>query len=247
MRISAENATSTRSAGSDKIKMSKKIVLLLAALALIITAAFLYFDRGVAYMLGKKYDLDIAYKKCSKNFSGQLNFEDLSITSKSTGLCFISKNAIIRPTFSGKRTLLDFDLHDLYFTKRTAAGPEKYDTLTALVSSPFNSKWKYKEVRGQIEPGKKSVKINSLDAISDQLRLSMKGYYFYNGTIDSDIIIYFAAKLTEKVPPEFAKVILGDEKGGWKSLSVHLTGDPNKPSIQVSSKLFRLSIKSVSR
>ena len=229
------------------MRIVKTIVVVLAAFILLMTAVFFYFDRVVVGILDSKYNLTITYKKCSKNLSGELTFEDLSVASKPAGFCFTSKTAMIKPAFIGKRIVLDFTLHDLGFTKRAADGSERYDTLASLVSSPFNSKWKYREVRGQIEPGKSSVKINSLDATSDQLRLSMKGYYFYNGMIDSDIIIYFAAKLAEKVPPGFAKVILGDEKGGWKSISVHLTGDPNKPSIQVSSKLFRLSIKSVSR
>ena len=225
---------------------AKTIILILVVLGSALAATFLYFDRCIAYVLEKKYDLDITYKKCSKNFSGELSFTDLSITSKLTRLSLRSKAAMVKPTFAGKKLILDFVLHDLYFTKRAASGSERYDTLTALVSSPLSSEWKYKEVRGQVEPGEKSVKINSLDAASDKLKLSVKGTYFYNGIVDSDIVIYFTAKVTEKIPPEFAKVILGDEKDGWKPLSVHLTGNVNKPSIQVSSKLFRLSIKTVS-
>ena len=224
----------------------KKIILTLAAFILVITAVFFYFDRVLAGILEKRYNLDITYKKCSKHLSGEMDFVGFSIASKPTGLSLASKTATVKPAFAGKTLAFDFTLHDLVFTKRGAAGPEKYDTLSALVSSPFNSNWKYSELRGQIEPGRKGVKINNLDAVSDQVKVSMKGYLFYSGMIDLDIVIYFSGKLTEKVPPEFAKIILTDEKIGWKSLSVHLSGDPDRPSIQVSSKLFRLSIKAVS-
>ena len=224
----------------------KKIVLILAAFILVIAAVFFYFDRVLAGILEKRYNLDIIYKRCSKNFSGEMDFKDLSVTFKPSGLCLTSKTAALKPVFIGKKLALDFSLHDLVFTKRGASGPETYDTLSALVSSPFNSRWKYSELRGQLEPGEKSVKINNLNAISDQIKLSINGNLFYSGMIDSDIVIYFAGKLTEKIPPEFSKVILTNEKDGWKSLSVRLAGDPNKPSIQVSSKLFRLSIKAVS-
>ena len=228
------------------MKIGKKIVLVVATFILIIIVVFCYSDRVVICILENKYNLDITYKKCSKDLSGKLVFEELSIASKSTGLCFTSKSALVKPTFIGNKIVLDFNLHDLCFTKRMVDGSEKYDTLDALVSSPFNSKWKYREMRGQLELGNKNVRIKNLDAISDQIKLSVNGYLFYSGRLDLNIVIYFAVQLTEKIPPELADVILADEKDGWKSLSVQLTGDSRKPSIQVSSKLFRLNIKSVS-
>ncbi len=230
------------------MKLIWNFFLVLSVFIVIITALFFYSDRIIIGMiLEKSYNLDIAYKKCSKNLSGEFDFDDLSIISRSTALGLTSKTALFKPYFAGKKIALDFSLHGVSFMKRATSEPVRYDTLTALVSSPFNSKWNYTEIRGRLEPGKKSVKISSLEAISDEIKLSLKGTFFYNGIIDSDIIIYFASQVTEKIPPEFASVILTKEKDGWKSLSVRLAGDPNKPSIQVSSKLFRLSIKSALR
>ncbi len=61
-------------------------------------------------------------------------------------------------------------------------------------------------------------------------------------TIKSEVTIYFADKLTGKIPPELTNLVLKGEDGGWKSLSVQLDGDYSKPSIQVSGRLFRLNI-----
>lgn len=230
------------------MKLAGKIFLvLLVSVVLLIAALFFYSDRIITGMvLEKRYNLDITYKRSSKDISGEFSFDDLSVVSRSTALGFTAKKAILKPSLAGKNITLDFSLHNVTFIKKATGEALKYDTLTALVSSPFNSKWNYTEIRGRLEPGKESVKIDNLEAMSDQIRLSLKGTYFYSGIIDSDIVIYFASQLTKDIPPEFASVVLTGEKDGWKSLSVRLTGDPNKPSIQVSSKLFRLTIKSAS-
>ena len=226
--------------------MGKKIAFIIAFVCAIIiltgAALFFYFDRIAVGILDKAYNIDIAYKNCSKSFSGELRFTDLSVVSRATRMGIISKTAGLKPVFKDKHFAVGFNLQDGNFIKKGGDRSVRYDTLTALVSTPFNSNWKYREIRGLAEPENNGVKIKEFEAISDEIRLSVKGDLSYKGMINSDIVIYFADSLTRKIPPEFANVVLSNEKDGWRSLSVRLSGDPDKPSMQISSKLFRLNI-----
>ena len=225
----------------------KKFVLAFAVfLIAAITALLFYSDRMIAGIVGKAYDLDITYRGCSKSLSAGLVFRDLSIVSRPTGMGIISKRATIRPFFSNNKLMIDFNLLDVNFMKRAKDEPMRYDTLTALVSSPFSSRWRYSHIRGRVVPAADGIQIKNFDALSGNIRLSLNGEFFYKGLIESNIVIYFAAALTDKIPPELANVILANEGSGWRSLSVRLSGDPNKPSMQVSGRLFRLNIKAAS-
>ncbi|MFA6320691.1 MAG: hypothetical protein WCY36_02400 [Candidatus Omnitrophota bacterium] len=227
------------------MRIIKAAAVLVFILVLIASAGVFYIDRIVTVVLEKKYDLGISYKGCSKNFSGEFTFKDLSVASNATGMGIFSGTAKIKPSLKDKKVLLDFALTDGKFLKKSAAGPVQYDTLTALVSAPFSSEWRYKKISGQVEPTDNGMKINNFEAVSDEIRLSLNGELFGNGDIRTKVVIYFASELTAKIPPEFAAMLLTSEQNGWKSLSVNLTGNPNKPAIQVSSKAFRLSIKAV--
>ena len=208
--------------------MGKKIAFIIALVCAIIiltgAALFFYFDRIAVGILDKAYNIDIAYKNCSKSFSGELRFTDLSVVSRATRMGIISKTAGLKPVFKDKHFAVGFNLQDGNFIKKGGDRSVRYDTLTALVSE------------------NNGVKIKEFEAISDEIRLSVKGDLSYKGMINSDIVIYFADSLTRKIPPEFANVVLSNEKDGWRSLSVRLSGDPDKPSMQISSKLFRLNI-----
>ena len=225
----------------------KKFVLAFALLLIAaIAVLFFYSDRIIAGIVGKAYDLDITYRGCSKSLSTGLAFRDLSIVSRPTGMGIISKKATIRPFFVNNNFMIDFDLLDVNFIKKAKDEPARYDTLTALVSSPFSSRWRYNQIRGQAVPAANGIKIKKIDAISNKIKISLNGEFFYSGLIESNIVIYFATALTDKIPPELASVILASEGSGWKSLSVKLSGDPKKPSMQVTGRLFRLNIKAVS-
>ena len=224
----------------------KKIIFICAVSAAIITIGiFLCIDRIAVAILVKRYNLDIAYKSCSKKLTGELIFKDLSVVSKYSGLGIASGSADIRPIFRNRHLLIGFDLRDGSFIKKRGDEALRYDTLTAIVASPFNSKWRYRTIKGEVEPTAKDVKILGLEAVSDDIRLSMTGELAYNGAIKSDITIYFAASMLDKISPELANTVFTNRKDGWKSIAVRLSGDPNKPSIQVSSKSFRLSISPV--
>ncbi|MDD5428838.1 MAG: hypothetical protein PHI58_06380 [Candidatus Omnitrophica bacterium] len=229
------------------MRIVKFIAVLLLILGVIAVVLYLYADRIAVAVLEKNYGITIKYAKCSKNLlSCEFTFTDLLVTSKETGMGILSKTAKIKLLPKDRTALINFALTDGNFLKKPEAVPAHYDTLTALVAAPFDSGWQYRSISGQVEPSEKGMKLNDFMATSDEIKLSLNGELFSTGTIEAKAMIYFGAAITDKIPPEFAAMILTDEKDGWKSLSVTLTGDPNKPAVQLKSKSFRLSIKAVS-
>ncbi len=154
--------------------------------------------------------------------------------------------AKFKPSLDGKSKIVNFILKDGNFLKNNASAPSKYNTVNELVAVPFNSEWRYRSISGRIEPTDNGIKVTGFKAESDSLNFFVDGELLKSGNIDCKVVIYFSPGLTSRIPPEFVNMIMTEEKDGWRSLSVIITGDPQKPSIQVKSKSFRLSIKSVS-
>lgn len=100
-------------------------------------------------------------------------------------------------------------------------------------------------IRGLVYFRKDDIHIDSFSAKSDEITLEVAGDI--NGTEISDLYIKirFSAAVTDRIPQELSKAILEEEPDGWRSLSVRLSGNLASPSISISSKLFRLNIKTV--
>lgn len=226
-----EGAISTASVGVNAMK--KFIVIV----ALVASALYLSSNRIAVYFFSKAYNLDIAYKNLKGSYFKKVMFDNLNVIDRKNGIGFFAKSADIRPG-----AIIDFCLRDVHFIKKGDEPAATYDNLTGLVSIPFSSRWTYKELSGKIRPSRRGIDVDGLIATSDEIKLSLTGAIYYDNTIKSDIVIYFSDKLIEKIPDELSKIVLRDEKDGWKSLSVKLEGNYNMPSIQVSGKLFRLNI-----
>ena len=227
--------------------MARAVIIIFLVVVLAAAALFLSYDRIFAYALSKIYTLDISYRGAHSNLAGEIFYKDLSLVSKKTNLGLVSRRVSVKPRYSLKGVALKFCLNDVNFMKKGKDEPVNYDTLTALLASPFNSQWKYSEILGDIALIGNELKINGLTATGEELKLSLNGSILYlTGMINANIIIYFSPALTAKVPPELVNTLLADEKSGWRSLSVKLSGDMNKPSIQLTGRLFRLTIKSAS-
>ena len=237
------------------MKAGKKILIGFIIIAVIFALLVFSFDRilvsiirntGNVAQLEKVYDIVFCYKHCRPALSGQIIFDDLSIFSRKTGYGFICKAAELRPELSSGSFALNFNLRDVSFTKEGGCEEPRYDSIAALAAIPFDKKWKYGYIQGRIEPGENKVGIRNFKLSGNDITANFNGSFTYDGLIDFDIKIYFSSALTAKIPPELANTILGEEKDGWRSLSVKLAGDPNKPSVQISSKLFRLNIRAIS-
>ena len=176
---------------------------------------------------------------------GGMAFDGLTIVDKTKGIGISSENATIALEWNGpdpRNATVGFDLYDVRFVKKAIEKAALYDTLDGLVALPFGSNWIYKEMSGKVRHSKEALTIKGFLAKSDLMKLAFNGSMRSDNTIKSDIVIYFADDLTRKIPPELIKLVLTQAEPGWKSLSVKLEGNYTMPTIQVSSKLFRLNI-----
>ena len=220
--------------------MSKK---LLPLLLILITAVVLFLASGrlVIYLFSNAYGLDVSYKNMKILSFNELSFTDLKVIDRRTGLGIFSRESLINPVLE-KRIAIDFKFKAVSFIKNETASEGNFDSLAAIVSMPFASRWTYKEISGKVTPSKEGMHIEKLTATSDDMRLKLSGDIFRDNTIKADIVIYFSESLAKNMPKELSGVILNAESDSWKSLSVKLAGNYKEPSIQIYSKLFRLNI-----
>lgn len=218
-----------------------RFLIFFATLILIAFIVYLSLGHVAMYIFAKAHELDISYKSCGVPFT----YNGLNVIDKKTGMGFFAHSASFEPRWNNGLTV-NFDLKAVHFIKKDSGKPtETYDSLMELVAVPFHSRWIYKKISGQVSPVKEGVRIRDLRAVNDEVTLSFTGDIYNNNTIKTDIKIYFSDIVLAKIPGELSKVMLADEKNGWKSLSVHLEGNYKEPSIQVSSKRFRLNIKTI--
>lgn len=203
--------------------MNKKIIAALSLTALIAAAAVLAYiavPRILIASLAKSYGLDISYKHAA--FTPRFDAHD---------------NGGFK---------IDADLRDVRIFRKGKI-PEAYENLEALVSAPFDGSLKYRDIKGTIRPRKGHILIDDLIADGNDIKVSLKGTFFYaEDKADLNIVIQFSKNLLKKVPKELSDTVLRESPDGWQSLSVNLKGSFNSPSLEVTGRLFRLTIREVS-
>ena len=228
------------------MKIPKNALLVLAAVLTIaaILALFL-LPHILLRTFAATYDLDLRYEHLKKAAPNRMIFEGLTVVDRPKGIGISAKNAEIDVLWSlpdPRNSTIVFNLKDVRFVKKEREAAASYDTLDNLVALPFSSNWLYAEISGKVRSSKGEVAIRDFMAKSDMMRLSFNGDIRRDNTIKSDILIYFSDELTKKIPPELTRLVLTQEDPGWKSLAVKLEGNYTMPTINVSSKLFRLNI-----
>lgn len=242
-------------AGDRDMKIIKGAVLVPALVSvLLLSGAVLYLSFGniFAFLFSRAYHIDVRYKTARHLSAGAVAFTDLTLNDKASGFLVFSKFAKVRPkpkNLSFDFTGIDFNLQDVRFdasTLRLHAANPVYDTLTGLASVPFDSRWTYSVISGSVRTIENGVEIKDFTAAGKEIRISLSGTVIENTVLNLDIKIYFSKEFRQRVPEEMAKVLFSEEAGGWDSMSLHIEGDYNKPSISLSSKLFRLNIREIS-
>jgi hypothetical protein len=232
--------------GCIKMKFNK-VAAAAAVIAILAGLIYFAFDKALIAAVSAAYDLEIGYTGLERPKFGELRFSNLKASRRAGGIGISAKDAritVIRNASGSAGFGLSFELLDASFTGSVNSGGS-YDTLDGLASMPLGGGVLYSEIFGTVVPVKGGVSVKDLMARSRDMRLSFNGTIGDNKTVEADAVIYFSEALKNKVPKELTDVILSQEADNWYSLSVHLSGDYNAPSVNVSSKLFRLNIRSV--
>jgi len=223
-------------------KMRLQYILLgIIALIAVVGLTYISVGRVTVYLFAKANNLNISYNSLTGS-AANFAFKDFKITNKVSGFGISAGTAAIRPKPKG----YEFSFTNVRFLKKDGDETSSYENLAGLVAVPFIGSWVYKEITGEVAPSRDTLEVKKLDAVSDEIKLHITGRFNADNTVDTDIKIYFGPGIIKKVPEELSKVILTDKESGWKSLTVHLSGNYAEPSIQVSGNLFRLNIKSIS-
>lgn len=202
--------------------MNKITIFLLAAFLMIVSAflAYLAIPRISIALLAKTYNLEISYK-----------------------------SARFIPHIGGKEAggfRIDVDLKDVRISRKGAAA-KAYDSLGSLISAPFDGSLKYREIKGVIRPRSGRIFIDDMAADAGDIKVSLKGVFFYKeDKADMDVVIQFSQNLIKKIPRELSETVLKGSADGWQSLSVNIKGSFKSPAIEVTGRLFKLSIKEMS-
>jgi hypothetical protein len=223
--------------------MKNKIIIIIILAVILAVAVYAVIDRIAVYALSRACNLEIKYGRLERSGIIQLDFLRLACVDRARGFGISSERATVRPDF--RKWGVDFDLHGVRFLRKASEASTSLDSLSKIIEEPFTGNWNYMRMSGSLRPIRGGIEITRFKADGEEMRISIKGSVFRDGTIKSDIDISFSAKMTEKIPEELSAVLLSDEPGLRKGLSVSLTGDYKSPSIQVTGKLFRLSVKEV--
>ena len=228
------------------VEMKTKILTIAIVAAMILSGIYFYSGHLMMLFFARSNDLDISYKDLKQVSFGDISLSGLDIVERPKGVGLSSQRARIKLAWKGAsstKALVDFNLQEVHFIKRSADKAPVYDTLDNLIAIPFSSQWKYEEISGKIYSSKEGLNIKDFSAKSNDLKFSLSGIlYDDSSNIKMEIFVYFSDNLTKRIPPELSGMVLRDESEGWKSFAVKLEGDYMKPSIQVSGKLFRLNI-----
>lgn len=219
--------------------------------AVLITSAVIYFsfDKIAVYVISRLYDLDISYKKVGRSASAGYAFENMKLINKKMGIGFYSAQGSLKPVWNSRflRSLdVEFKFKDVHFIKaKTDEVRARYETLDEIVSMPFEGRWQYKEVFGEVEIFSNGITVKKFSAEGREIRLIISGDIYYNNVVNTDITIYFSKEVLKDIPPELSGVIMKDEPREWKSFSVKMKGDLDSPSLQITGKMFRLNVGTI--
>jgi len=231
--------------------VKKRTLFAVISAAVLGAALILYLLSGriYLYVFSRTHNLDISCSKITNISFGHFEVTDLMMRDRASGFSISSKASSMLFRIRDirlKDVTIDFRFKDVRFGKKGGKENLIYSSLTGLVAIPFDSRWQYNEMSGKIKTMKGGSEIKDFSAAGKDIKLSIKGTVLENDTINLDIIIYFGKELYDMIAPEVAGILLSKEENDWSSLSVHLEGDYKTPSIQLSSKLFRLNIKAIS-
>jgi len=223
--------------------MKNKIIIIVSIAVILTAGIYATIDRIAIYALSRALNLDVTYDGIKRAGILQFDFSRLTCVDKTRRSGIFSERASIRPDFGSKA--VNFDFYGVRFIKSSSGRSNSLDSLSKIVKEPFSGNWNYVRMSGSLRPIPGGLEITRFDAEGKEMRISLKGSILRSGNIKSEINISFSPESAKKIPEELSTVLLSDGIGGWKVLSVNLSGDYKSPSMQVTGRLFRLSVKEI--
>ncbi len=224
----------------------KKTAVIAAVIFVLAALIAISFDRLAIFAASRYSGIRISYSGLARDASGRIIIKALDIEDAKNGLGLTAKKAAIRPpvlkSFLKDGLGLVFELDNANFRISSKSHGGGSDVLRDIALIPFEGAWNYSKISGEIAIMRGETKIKNFSALSRDIRLTLDGALYGKDLIEARVKIAFSKSVIEKFPAELTNVVMREEPDGWKVVSIDLKGDPRKPSITFSGKLFRLNI-----
>ncbi len=230
--------------------MKKRVSFIIATILIVsavLAAGAVYFDKMAVMILSRSFDVDISYDRLWRVHFSEFLFDELKIHPRRERFGILAASADITPSFTKnfpRSIACEFLFKDIGITG-IEDKLEKYDTLDGLMRLPFSGQWFYPDVKAKVEFFIDRAVVESFTAATDDIRVSFAGEAYYNKKVRGEIKISFAGDILKQIPDELSNIVMSDEGDGWRGISVKLDGDYSAPSVQLSSKLFKLTIRNI--
>lgn len=229
-----------------KMRFQNILLGITSALAIFILI-YVISPRALIYIFAKNNGLNVSYKTLDRRGFREFRFGELKIIN-AAGLGVYSESAVVLPEIRAEaagRTNVLFTLNNVRFLHDAKKDNVSHDDLIQTLAMPFSGDRIYEEISARIELSNDRVYIKDLAASAGDIRLEIAGTIYRDGKVDGNVRIFFSNNVVAALPEELTNTILAQEKDGWRSLEVNVSGDYIRPSVQISGNMFRLKIKEV--
>jgi len=197
--------------------------------------------KAASLYLSSQLKADVTVAGVRLGLGNKIELKDVGIRN-SEGLNCKIKEALIAygPLFIIKKgTKFDFSLKDVEFSYPSS---KVINGIASTLSLEPMEIFKFKSVKGEfLKRGNETV-VKSLDAEGVLLRLFADGTIIKDSKIDYSFKILLSQELVAGVPGAIREVLF-KETDSWSEVELYITGDIQKPSVNLTTDLFKLTVR----
>jgi hypothetical protein len=225
--------------------MRKKYIFinLLAAilsLSLIAAAGKIFLPQILSFYFGNQLKATVKIAKASGNLLSRIKAKDISITNKKGLRCDIKDAEIDYQLLRMIREGINFGFRlkgiELSYPSSNVIGGITHTlSMKPLDSLQFNS------AEGRFYYRNKETIIKSLSAAGEQIRFFADGSIVKDSAINYNFRILLSEEIVANIPETIRKVFFRQD-GSWSEVKIYIGGTTERPTINFSTELFKLSI-----
>jgi len=235
-------------------KLMRPVAVFLACflcLSAVLYLALLYVDQITIFSASRFAGIHVSYGDRRGNSLTSIYFRDIEINSPKTGFMINAENAVFRFRWNEllheRRLVLDCKMEGVRFNVGAFPATQEgiSSSLDALISVPFDSKWKYQSMAFTVLADNGSVAVRPFDAVSDNVVVGGGcDYRSENGDAVLDMHMSFSPAISTGLIENFGQMFLAPEEDGWYGTSLTLEGNLRTGAFHLRSDRIEINIRS---